>query len=199
VTPPPLVLVHGLWDTPKVFRRLEQELRLRQPQLELLAPHLPHRLGAAPLQALAALLAEAIDGRFGPDQPLDLFGFSMGGVVARLWLVHHGGCRRTRRFTCLGSPQQGTLLAQLAPRPWLSGIADMKIGSPLLRALNNRCDLLESIQCISLFTPTDCMVFPGWNAVLPVGETRALPVFTHRQLIAEPRAIRRVADVVLAP
>ncbi|NDG75410.1 MAG: alpha/beta hydrolase, partial [Synechococcaceae bacterium WB8_1B_136] len=26
---PPLVLLHGLWDTPQLFRRLEQRLRSR--------------------------------------------------------------------------------------------------------------------------------------------------------------------------
>ena len=42
-------------------------------------------------------------------------------------------------------------------------------------------------------------VVPGWRAVLPVGERRALPVATHRQLIGHPRALAAVADVLLAP
>ena len=40
---PPLVLMHGLWDTPRLFRRLIQALD--QPERPLLAPHLPHGLG----------------------------------------------------------------------------------------------------------------------------------------------------------
>jgi hypothetical protein len=35
--------------------------------------------------------------------------------------------------------------------------------------------------------------------VLPLGERRALPVWTHRQLIGHPRALATVADVLLAP
>ena len=40
----PLVLVHGLWDTPRLFCRLIQAID--RPQRPLMAPHLPHGLGA---------------------------------------------------------------------------------------------------------------------------------------------------------
>ena len=195
----PLVLLHGLWDTPRLFRRLEEELLRRSPQLEMFAPHLPHRFGAVPIRELAARLADLIEARFGQVTPLDLFGFSMGGVIGRAWLQEHRGCRRTRRFVCLGSPQNGTLTAQLVPRELLAGIADMKIGSVLLRELEQDQALLEPVECHSLFTPTDITVFPGWRAVLPLGSRRPLPVLTHRQLIMDPRAVRAVADVLLAP
>jgi triacylglycerol lipase len=196
---PPLVLLHGLWDTPRLFNRLEEALLQRCPQLELYAPHLPHRLGAAPIRELAAQLAALLEARFGPSQRLDLFGFSMGGVIGRTWLQEQGGHGRTRRFVVLGSPQRGTLAAQWVPRPLLAGIADMKIGSPLLRQLDRHAHLLEPIDCHSLYTPTDITVFPGWRAVLPRGSRRALPVFTHRQLILDPRAIAAVADLLLRP
>jgi triacylglycerol lipase len=195
----PLVLLHGLWDTPRLFRRLEEELLRRNPALELFAPHLPHRLGAVPIRELAAQLAALIEARFGQATPLDLFGFSMGGVIARTWLQEHRGWQRTRRFVCLGSPQNGTLAAQLVPRRLLAGIADMKIGSALLRDLRRDQALLDPLECYSLFTPTDITVFPGWRAVLPQGTRCSLPVLTHRQLIIHPRAVRAVADVLLAP
>ena len=196
---PPLVLLHGLWDTPQLFRRLEQRLCSRCPQLELYAPHLPHRLGAVPIRELARTLAPLIDARFGPTRAIDLFGFSMGGVVGRTWLQLHGGHRRTRRFVCLGSPQQGTLTAQWVPSALLAGIADMKIGSPLLRQLHRDRSLLASIQCRSAYTSTDITVFPGWRAVLPLGPRQALPVWTHRQLITHPRALEPLVDLLLAP
>lgn len=195
----PLVLLHGLWDTPRLFRRLENELLRRCPSLELFAPHLPHRLGAVPIRDLAAALAGRIEERFGSSTTLDLFGFSMGGVIARTWLQEHRGWERTRRFICLGSPQNGTLAAQLVPRRLLAGIADMKIGSALLRDLERERALLEPLDCHSLFTATDLTVFPGWRAVLPLGTRRSLPVLTHRQLIVHPKAIQVLADLVLAP
>jgi triacylglycerol lipase len=196
---PPLVLVHGLWDTPRLFSRLEAALLERCPQLELYAPHLPHRLGAVPIRELAEQLAALLEARFGGQAPLDLFGFSMGGVIGRTWLQEHGGHRRTRRFVCLGSPQQGTLSAQWVPRLLLAGIADMKIGSRLLRDLDRGAELLDGIDCRSLYTPTDITVMPGWRAVLPKGPRSAVAVLTHRQLITHPRAIRRLVDELLAP
>jgi len=195
----PLVLLHGLWDTPRLFARLETALLERCPQLELYAPHLPHRLGATPIRELAAHLAALLQARFGSTTRLDLFGFSMGGVIGRTWLQEHGGYGRTRRFVCLGSPQRGTLAAQLAPRPLLAGIADMKLGSPLLRALDRHAHLLDGLECHSLYTPTDVTVCPGWRAVLPKGPRQALPVLTHRHLITHPRAIQQLVEVLLAP
>ena len=196
---PPLVLLHGLWDTPRVFRRLEAELLGRCPELELWAPHLPHRFGAVPLRQLGAQLASLITQRFGPTAPIDLLGFSMGGLVGRLWLQDHGGAARCRRFLCLGSPQRGTLAAQLVPRALLAGIADMKLGSPLLRHLDAGTVRLHGVACTSFFCPTELTVVPGWRAVLPLGQRRALPVWTHRQLIGHPRALAAVADCLLAP
>ena len=197
--PPPLVMIHGLWDTPQLFRRLEEELHHRCPDLELYAPPLPHRLGATPIAQLAERLATLIEARFDPDTRLDLLGFSMGGVIGRTWLQLLGGHRRLRRFTCLGSPQQGTLAAQLVPRALLAGIADMKIGSPLLRRLDADLTALHRVECHSLYCITDLTVFPGWRAVLPLGSRQALPVWTHRQLIVDPQALGRLADVLLAP
>ena len=91
------------------------------------------------------------------------------------------------------------MTAQLIPRWPLAGIADMKIGSALLRDLDAGRDRLDELQCVSLYSRTDITVFPGWRAVLPQGPRQALPVLTHRQLIAHPRATAAVADVLLAP
>ena len=117
---PPLVLVHGLWDSPRLFRRLIQGLD--QANRPLLAPHLPHGLGWVPLRQLAHRLDQHIQERFGPDTSIDLLGFSMGGVIGRIWLQELGGVQRTRRFFSVGSPQQGTLAAQL--------INELRVGEP---------------------------------------------------------------------
>lgn len=199
VNRPPLVLVHGLWDTPRLFDRLGTSLRRACPGIELHCPHLPHRCGQVALTVLAERLASGIEARFGRDRRLDLFGFSMGGLIARLWLQEHGGADRCHRFVCVGSPQRGTLVAQPMPRACMAGIADMKIGSPLLRRLDADPEVLASIDCRSFYCPTDLMVVPGWRAVLPRGPREALPVLTHRQLMHHPRAIARLTDVLLAP
>jgi triacylglycerol lipase len=196
-SPTPLVLVHGLWDTPRLFRRLEQNLGERR--APLLIPHLPHGLGTTPIRALADQLGRDIEAAFGPDAPIDLLGFSMGGLIGRTWIQLAGGHRRTRRFISVGSPQQGTLTAQPWPRWLLAGVADMKLGSRLLRQLNDNVDALRSVDCASFFCTADLMVWPGWRAVLPVGPRQSVPVLTHQQLMRDPAALDALVAELLRP
>lgn len=185
---PPLVLVHGLWDTPKLFNRLKRELgERRQP---LLIPHLPHKLGAVGLVELAERLGSHIEAAFGAEQPIDILGFSMGGVVARSWIQLLGGHRRTRRFHCVGSPQRGTWTAQPVPAALMQGIAEMKRGSGLLRRLDADLSTLRAVDCHSYYCRSDLTVVPGWQARLPVGPAIALPVWSHRQCITNAQALQ---------
>ncbi|QNI47934.1 triacylglycerol lipase [Synechococcus sp. A15-60] len=191
----PLVLVHGLWDTPRLFRRLERQLEAHH--IPLLVPHLPHRLGAVPLCNLAEQLDGHIRRQFGEEQTIDLLGFSMGGVISRIWLQQLGGAHRTHRFISVGSPQRGTVTAQWIP-PWLfAGLADMKRGSPLLRRLNDDVASLRQVDCLSYFCRWDLMVVPGWQAHLPVGAVHSISVLTHQQLVSDSRALDRLEQALL--
>lgn len=191
------MLVHGLWDTPRLFRQLRQELDSRRDPL--LIPHLAHGLGHVPLETLAAQLGQRIEAAFGADQPVDLLGFSMGGLIGRTWLQLQGGHRRTRRFISVASPHRGTLTALPWPRRLLAGIADMKPGSSLLRRLAADPTPLQRIDCLSLYCATDLMVVPGWGAVLPVGRVRPLPGLLHSRLLARPACIRLLVQELLRP
>ena len=193
----PLVLVHGLFDTPRVFDSLRRRLAGRRSPL--LVPHLPHALGSVPLEDLAAMLGSHIEAAFGAEQPVDLMGFSMGGVIGRTWIQLGGGYHRTRRFLSVASPQRGTLAAVPWPRLALAGIADMKPGSDLLRRLDRDIEPLRQIECCSFYCPTDLTVFPGWEAVLPVGPSKPLPVFWHNLLMAEPGSLDPVVAELLRP
>jgi triacylglycerol lipase len=197
ISKPPLVLVHGLLDTPAVFGRLQRELADRRP--ELLLPALPLRLGLTSVEEAAAQLGQQIEAAYPGTEPLDVLGFSMGGVIARTWIQRGGGHRRTRRFISVGSPQQGTLTAQPWPRRLFRGLADLRRGSALLNALNSNLDTLKGIECHSFYSPLDLAVLPGWRAVLPVGSHRMLPVATHPQLLRDPAALRPLACELLRP
>ena len=192
----PLVLIHGLWDTPHLFRRLVRRLDVHD--IPLLVPHLPHRLGAVPLRTLAQQLDDHIRRRWGDDTEVDLLGFSMGGIIGRVWLQQLGGVRRTHRFISVGSPQRGTVTAQWIPSWLFAGLADMKRGSPLLRALNADVQSLKRLDCVSFYCRWDLMVVPGWQAHLPVGTVRDLPVLTHQQLMSHPRALEELVRTLLS-
>jgi len=191
----PLVFVHGLWDSPRLFDRLVR--RLDVDQRSLLIPHLPHRLGVVPLVTLAEQLDDHIRQRWGDHCVIDLLGFSMGGIISRVWLQHMGGARRTNRFISVGSPQQGTLTAQWIPHWLLAGLADMKRGSALLRSLNADLSPLHDVDCVSYYCPWDLMVVPGWQAHLPVGTVRSLPVLSHQQLISHSRSLDVLVQALL--
>ena len=196
---PPLVLVHGLWDSPRLFDRLVS--RLDGAITELLVPNLPHGLGRVPIQTMARWLNHEIHAAFGSKTTVDILGFSMGGLISRCWIQMLGGHQRTRRFVCVGSPQRGTLTAQLVPHRWLPSIADMKVGSPFLRQLESeqlaQPERLGSIECHSFLCQLDLMVVPAWRGVLPIGSRRALPVWTHPQLVLHPKAIEVLVETLL--
>ncbi|MEB3263481.1 MAG: alpha/beta fold hydrolase [Synechococcus sp.] len=194
---PPLVLVHGMWDTPRLFDRLKRVLGERR--APLLIPHLPHRFGITPIEELAELLGMHIEAAFGLEQPLDLLGFSMGGVIGRAWIQLLGGHRRTRRLISVGSPQRGTLTARPWPRWPLAGIADLKAGSTLLQRLNTNLDALLPVECCSFYCQPDLMVMPPWRAVLPIGPSRSLPVWSHHQLMTHPAALHPLVEELLRP
>ncbi|WLT39844.1 hypothetical protein NON20_10925 [Synechocystis sp. B12] len=46
--------------------------------------------GSASLAVLAEQVKQYIDGQFAPQQPVDLIGFSMGGLVTRYYLQRLG-------------------------------------------------------------------------------------------------------------
>jgi triacylglycerol lipase len=158
---------------------------------------LPHRFGAIPLRKLAQQLDGLIQERWGPKTPIDLLGFSMGGVIARTWLQELGGAKRTHRFISVGSPHQGTFTAQCLPGWLFAGLADMKRGSPLLRSLNRDYAELQAVECLSFFCHWDLMVCPGWQAVLPIGKSTAVPVWTHQQLMSHPKSLDLLIESLL--
>lgn len=85
----PLVLVHGLLDTPRLFSRLER--RLEGQDRPVLSPHLPHRFGAIPLRKLAHQLDGLIQERWGPKRRLTFLAFrwvgSLLGLGSKNWMV----------------------------------------------------------------------------------------------------------------
>ncbi len=192
----PIVLVHGLWNTPDLFEHLIDHLN--QPSNLLMAPFLPHYLGRVGIRDLAFELDKQIKERFGNDVPIDLIGFSMGGLIARVWIQEMKGFTRTIRFFSIGCPHKGTLTAQLVPGFLFAGIADMKLQSDLIKSLEISSDNLQEIRCKSFFSLWDLMVFPGYRAVLPFGTSIAVPVFTHKGLIKNSKSIEMISSYVLS-
>ena len=191
-----LVLVHGLWDDPLIFNRLVNYLYLKK-NLSIFIPHLQHDGGRVPLTVLAEELDRQILKRYGSNTNVEILGFSMGGVISRIWLQLIGGVLRTTSFISVGSPHCGTFSAQLIPSILFPGIADMKRGSHLLSMLNENSDALIGVKCSSYFCRWDLMALPGWEAVLPIGTNYSVPVLTHKGLISNPKSLKILSNAIL--
>ena len=182
-----LVLIHGLWDSPSLFNRFIN--LLDNDRYRILRPSLIHRFGKIPLITLAKRLDKEINEEFGSDSEIDILGFSMGGIVARIWIQQMGGSDRTGSFLSVGSPHLGTYTAQIVPKIFFEGIADMKVGSELLNDLNVNLTELKKVSCSSYFCKLDLLVFPGSNAILPVGSSYEIPVLSHKDLILNSKSL----------
>tara|TARA_B100000579_G_scaffold297776_1_gene247819 strand:+ start:150 stop:752 length:603 start_codon:yes stop_codon:yes gene_type:complete len=187
----PIFLVHGLWNDPKLFEKLLK--KVKEDDYQIYIPHLPHKFGKTSLWRLARDLDSQIEQLVGPEIEIDIVGFSMGGLISRLWIQKYNGFLRTKRLFTIGTPHFGTYTAQLMPYFFMPGIAEMKRGSNLLSKLNNDMTSLEKVECTSFFTKWDLMSFPGWQAKLSIGDSYHLPVFTHKELITNSLSLEILA------
>ena len=190
----PIFLVHGLWNNPKLFEKLIG--KINEDDFQLYRPHLPHKFGKTSLRQLARDLDSKIEKLVGSSIDIDIVGFSMGGLISRVWLQNHHGFLRTKRFFSIGTPHLGTYTAQLIPPSFMPGLAEMKRGSHLISQLNNDLTSLKKVECISFYTNWDLMSFPGWQSKLSIGDSYHLPVLTHKELITNSTSLDILAEKI---
>ena len=190
----PVVLVHGITDTFALFQVMTQQLERsgwRTYGLDLMPSN-----GDCELDRLAKQLAEFIEANLPADQPLDLVGFSMGGLVSRYYLQRLGGIERAQRFISISTPHNGTIAAYLSQRP---GCVQMRPNSAFLNDLNQDVKMLDRINFTSIWTPLDGIIVPANSSVLPVGETIQVKVPLHAWMVTDKRSISLVAEALRRP
>jgi triacylglycerol lipase len=152
--------------------------------------------GHASIAELAANVARHVDRVWPRGEPIDLVGFSMGGLVARYFLLRLGGLERVRRFVTVGSPHRGTLTAHLRNLP---GCIEMRPASAFLRDLERDEERLGAIDTTSIWTPLDLMVVPAVSSRLSVGREVLVPAPLHAWLLRDPRSLRAIVEALSAP
>lgn len=190
----PVVLVHGIWKSGAAFRAMSRHLTKRA--FEVHTIDLKPNDGRAGIPELAAQLAAFVEGLLPPGAPVDLVGFSMGGVVGRYYLQRLGGLDRVRRFVTISSPHHGTMTAYLRKLP---GAIQMRPDSDLLREMNREIAALERIDVTSIWTPLDLMIMPPHSSRLPIGREVLVAAPLHALMLHDPRALRAVAEALEAP
>jgi triacylglycerol lipase len=192
---PPVLLVHGIWNTGEVFARLGAAL-CESGERPLEALDLEPNDGSAPLETLAEQLIPAAQRlrALTADGKIDVVGFSMGALVGRYWLQRLGGKDQTRRFISISGPHAGTLTA------WCSvqqGVHQMRPGSLFLRDLARDAEPFGEAQVHTLSTPLDLMIVPSHSSRLPTASSHtSVPVVLHRWMLTDPRVLRRVSDLL---
>ncbi len=190
----PVLLVHGIFDTGRVFGRMVPYLTQRGwtvYDLDLVPNN-----GYIGLDELAQQVVNYIDATFPPEQPLDLVGFSMGGIVSRYYVQRLGGINRVQRFITISSPHHGTWIAYLNQG---RGSVHMRPDSALLQDLNQDAAILKQLNFTSIWTPYDLMIVPANSSQMPVGTEVIVPVMAHAWMLTDIRSLAAVAEALAEP
>lgn len=149
--------------------------------------------GTIGLDGLAAQIGTFANQRLSPDEPFDLVGFSMGGLVSRYYVQRLGGMARARRLITISTPHRGTYSAYALGN---EGSRQMRPGSAFLKGLNRDAALLERVRFASIWTPLDLMIIPASSSRLGVGEEFRIPVLVHPWMLRSRRSLELVANLL---
>jgi triacylglycerol lipase len=190
----PVVLVHGLDDTSVKMKAMQRFLGAQGWTAKAIA--LTPSNGSIGLDMLATQLSDFIDHNWGIRQPVDLIGFSMGGIVSRYYVQRLGGIHRVQRFITIASPHHGTWLGYLRNN---IGASQMRRSSRFLQDLNHDVAMLHRLQFTSVWTPYDLMILPARSSKLPVGEDITVPVALHSWMVSDRRCLKAIAQQLQKP
>jgi len=178
----PVVLVHGYFANRGYFRPL-----LRRLEPLGVGPIFVPTCDAmtAPIEAYADELhghVERIVSATGQPRVV-LVGHSMGGLVARSYLVRHG-TRRVERLVTLGSPHHGTVLAYLGMG---KNAREMEPGSEFLERLEkDEARAGVRVEALSIYSRHDNMVFPQATSRLAGARLLAISGVGHIAMLRSP-------------
>ncbi len=185
-----VVLVHGFFNRGTIFRPLERALT--QQGHVCLCPTLAPRDARLGLADLAAKLDGFVAGHVPPGESFALVGFSMGCLVARLYLQNlqsgpRAGSVRPVALFAIAGPHRGSLTAYLYPS---RGTREMRPGSRFLRELAAGDAAHPALPRFTYWTPFDLMVVPTSSARWPGATERKVWAPWHTRLLSS----RAVAD-----
>lgn len=151
--------------------------------------------GDAPIEQLAQQLAGFVESCLGGNTPIDIVGFSMGGIVARYYLQRLGGIDRVHRFIAISSPHTGTWTAFLRNK---AAARQMRPGSAFLNDLNSDSAMLNRIRVTTIWTPLDLMILPARSGAGCPGHSTCVRVLAHPLMVRDRRVLRLI-DQILTP
>ncbi|AFZ31900.1 hypothetical protein Glo7428_3422 [Gloeocapsa sp. PCC 7428] len=188
----PVLLLHG---------RISSHL-----QMSKLADYLSHlgwhtyslsfepSTGELGLEHWARQIEDYISRNFSLEQPIDIVGFSMGGLAGRYYLQCLGGVNRVQRFISISTPHRGTWTAYLLSH---IGCRQMRPNSPFLKMLDRHIECLASVSCTTIWTFFDVVILPASSSILPIGNSVQIPVIWHDCMPFSNRVMQVVAEALI--
>ncbi|GAX36454.1 esterase/lipase family protein [Nodularia sp. NIES-3585] len=189
-----VLLVHGIGDTGAVFNTMASYLR--QLGWSVYTINLVPNNGEVGLDILAQQIANYVVNTFAPEKPIDLVGFSMGGIVSRYYVQRLGGINRVQRFVTISSPHHGTVIAYGSQR---HGCLQMRRNSAFIQNLNADAVMLGQLNFTSIWTPYDLMIVPANSSQMPLGKGVVVPVVLHSWMLKDSRSLAVVASALSEP
>ncbi|MFI2647076.1 esterase/lipase family protein [Micromonospora fulviviridis] len=175
----PVIVVGGLIGISIAYEPIAARLRADGYRVSIY--QLPN-LGFGDIRESARALSSYVDQvRAATDAAkVDLVTHSEGGLVSRWYVKFLGGADKVDRYVSLGSPQQGTYVANIVNFLGLGSCAgivacqQMSIGSGFLADLNAGDDTPGTVRWTTVRTWQDELVRPVDNAALADGASNVL-------------------------
>ncbi|NTW52863.1 MAG: alpha/beta fold hydrolase [Chlorobiaceae bacterium] len=182
-----VVLVHGIFDTGAVFRKMSESLIAEG--FRTFTPDLTPNSGSRGLDHLACQLRDYVDLHLPRQEKFFLVGFSMGGLVCRYYLQKLEGIRRVAKFISISSPHNGSRLACALPH---TGGRQMRPNSDFINDLNRNAGSLDSLTPVSIWTPFDLSIVPAESSKMEEFRDVRIPVLLHPWMLTDPKSIEVV-------
>lgn len=184
---PAVVLVHGWWNSGKIFRSMKR--KLEESGYEVFVPNLKPSDARNGIEPLSKKLKLFIEEEVDSNREIALVGFSMGGLISRYYTQELGGHERVVKLFTLASPHRGTLMGWCW---WGKGARQMRIGSDFVQMLKDGESKLDGIHVEAWWTPVDTMIVPSFSADWQGQETHCVFVAAHMLIPYSTRVIRGV-------
>ncbi|MGK7900723.1 MAG: esterase/lipase family protein [Hormoscilla sp.] len=189
-----VLLIHGIDDTVVVFDTMSAYLKQRG--WDVYSLDLIPCNGDCGLDLLAQQVADYVTKTFRPDEPFDLVGFSMGGIISRYYVQRLGGLSRVQRFITISSPHHGSWLGYARQNP---GCQQLRPDSDFLQDLNRDAAMLARLNFTSIWTPFDLMILPANSSSMPVGKELTVPILVHSWMVRDSQSLKLVAQALMEP
>ncbi len=184
-----VVLVHGIFDTGKIFSHLISKLEAKGHQCY--APDLKPNDAKLGIADLSEKLKNYIDKNIGIDEHIAIIGFSMGTIVSRYYLQQLEGYSRTYAFFSISGPHKGTLTAYFYPG---KGVKDLRPNSQFLNELAKSESRISHIPLYSYRTPVDAMIIPSSSSNWPIASNLKFNAPLHNFMVSNRNVCEHITE-----